>query len=77
MQDNKIQTALNLTATATTYISFYQGELKVQAKHLIKRADGGAKGREEYTTNERQNVKGITLEMTLLCYCCLSGSNLL
>lgn len=56
---------------------FFQGELKVQAKHLIKGADGVAKGRGEYTANERQNVKGITLEMTLLCYCCLSSSNLL
>lgn len=35
---------LNLTATATTYISFHQGELKVKAEHLVKGAGAGAGG---------------------------------
>lgn len=46
------QMVLNLPAAATSYISFYQGELELKAKHLVKGA--GVKAGEEHRERDAE-----------------------
>ena len=57
------QTVLNLIPI-TANILFFQGELNVKARHLVKGGGGVEEGREVQTGKERQNVKGILRAFT-------------